>query len=92
MHDMVSAALDEHWPVVDRYIDSVDRAFVQLVRDGQAEGVFGGMEAEQAGRLMHGTCVLFTHPTLVQQCLDTEDLPTLAAGMAEFCLRALRRD
>jgi AcrR family transcriptional regulator len=92
MHDMVAAAIDEHWPVVERYVDSIDEAFVALVRDGIAEGVFGGLAPEQAGRLMHCASVLFTHPTLVQQCQDTEDLPALALGMAEFCLRALRKD
>ncbi len=92
MHDMVAAAIDEHWPVCDRYVHGIEEAFIQLVQDGQAAGVFGGMDAEQAGRLMHGTCVLFTHPTLVQQCQDTKDLPALAQGMAEFCLRALRPD
>lgn len=92
MHDMVAAALDEHWGVVDRYIQAIDEAFVHVVRAGQAAGVFGGMEPEVAGKLMHGTCALFIHPTLVQQCQDTKDLPALAEGMAEFCLRALRPD
>jgi AcrR family transcriptional regulator len=92
MHDMVAAALEEHWSVCDRYVEHLDEAFVQLVRDGQATGEFGGLPAEQAGSLMHSTCALFTHPTLVQQCIDKEDLPALAQGMAEFCLRALRPD
>lgn len=92
MHDMVAAALEEHWPVCDRYVQSIDDAFVQLVRDGQAEGVFGGMAPEDAGRMMHLATAMFTHPTMVQQCQDTKDLPALARGMAEFCLRALRPD
>jgi AcrR family transcriptional regulator len=92
MHDMVAVALEEHWPVCDRYVQAIDEAFVHVVRAGQAAGAFGGMEPETAGRLMHGACVLFTHPTMVQQCQDAKDLPTLAQGMAEFCLRALRPD
>jgi len=92
MHDMVAAAIEEHWSVVERYVHSIDEAFVQIVRDGQAAGEFGGMDPEQAGRLMHCSCAMFTHPTLVQQCLDTKDLPEIATGMAEFCLRALRPD
>ncbi len=92
LHDMVATALEEHWPAVDRYIQSIDDAFVQIVRDGFATGDFGGMDPEQAAKMVHGTCVLFTHPTMVQQCQDAKDLPAVAQGMAEFCLRALRPD
>lgn len=92
MHEMVAVALEENWPVCERYVQSMQEAFARLVRDGQAEGAFGGMDPEQAGQLVHGTCVLFSHPMLVQQCQDTKDLPAVAAAMAEFCLRALRPD
>jgi hypothetical protein len=92
MHDMVATAIEEHWPAVDRYVQSIDEAFTQIVRDGFATGAFGGMDPEHAGKMVHGTCVLFSHPTLVQQCQDTKDLPALAGDMAEFCLRALRPD
>jgi AcrR family transcriptional regulator len=92
MHDMVATALEEHWPVCDRYVQAIDDALIHIIRAGFSEGLFGGLDPEQAGKLVHGTCALFTHPTLVQQCQDTKDLPALAQGMAEFCLRALRPD
>jgi hypothetical protein len=38
---------------------------------------------------VHATTVHFCHPTLIEQCVD-EDLPAMAAGMAELVLRALR--
>jgi AcrR family transcriptional regulator len=90
MHDMVAAALEEHWPVIKQHINAIDSAFAHVVREGQAAGVFAPIDPDQAGRLLHGTCPLFTHPTLVQQCRETENLAELAQGMAEFCLRALR--
>lgn len=92
MHDMVAAALEEHWPVIDAHIRAIDTAFRHIVMDGQAQGLFGRLDPEQAGKLLHATCPLFTHPTLVQQCAATKDLPQLAQAMAEFCLRALRPD
>jgi len=92
MHDMVAVALAEHWPAVQRYIEAIESAFLHIVDDGFADGAFGGMAPEHAAKMVHATCVLFTHPTLVQQCQDTKDLPALAQGMAEFCLRALRPD
>jgi AcrR family transcriptional regulator len=92
MHDMVAAALEEHWPVIDEHIHAIDSAFRHIIMDGQAQGAFDAMDPDQAGRLLHATCPLFTHPTLVQQCAETKNLPGLAEAMAEFCLRALRPD
>jgi AcrR family transcriptional regulator len=90
MHEMVAVALEEHWPMCDRYVQSIDSALIRIIRDGQADGVFSDMDAEQAGHLVHATTAMFSHPTLVEQCQDTKDLPALAQCMAEFCLRALR--
>jgi AcrR family transcriptional regulator len=92
MHDMVRAAMDEHWGVVERYKTSTEQAFLKIIRDGTAAGVFGGMPPEVASRMVHASCVVFVHPALVEQCQDTEDLGAMADGMAEFCLRALRPD
>jgi AcrR family transcriptional regulator len=92
MHDIVRVAMDEHWPVVEEHVHLIEEAIAHIVRDGQAAGLFGGLDPEQAGRMIHCSAVLFSHTTLVQQCLDTKDLPGIAAGMAEFCLRALRPD
>ena len=55
----------------------------------QAAGwrLFG--ESDATARLLHVAMIGFTHPTLIEQCMD-DDLPSLATAMAEFCLRALR--
>jgi AcrR family transcriptional regulator len=92
MHDMVTAALEEHWPTIERHIAAIDECFAAVIADGQAQGIFAAIDPVQTGRMLHATCPLFTHPTLVQQCTATEDLASLAARMAEFCLRALRPD
>jgi len=90
MHDMVSAAMQEHWTIVDAYIHDIDTAIRHVVMDGQASGVFDRtLDPHQFAHLIHGTTVNFCHPTLIEQCV-AEDLPALAAGMAELVLRALR--
>jgi AcrR family transcriptional regulator len=90
LHDMVNAAMDEHWPVIETFIRSLDTALRHIVMDGQAAGEFAPMDPDLTGRLLHATMAGFTHPTLVQQCIE-DDLPAMAAAMAEFCLCALRR-
>lgn len=90
MHDMVAAALEEHWDVVHAHIEALDAALAKLVRDGQEAGEFAPLDPRDTGRLLHATTACFTHPTLVEQCLDDKDLPMMAAAMADFVLRALR--
>lgn len=91
MHDMVAAAMDEHWSVIRRHIDNVDEALCRIVMDGIATGAFAAADPARTAKLMHGAMVAFIHPTLVQQCLD-QDLPAMASDMAELMLRALRPD
>ncbi len=93
MHDMVAAALQEEWPTVEAHIGTVDAAFRHIVAEGQAQGVFAALDPDQTARFLHGSCVLFTHPMLVEKCCrHGEDMAALAERMAEFCLRALRPD
>ena len=90
MHDMVGAAMQEHWGVVDAYIQGIDAALRHVLVEGQATGIFDpALNPEPFAKLMHSATVHFCHPTLIEQCID-EDLPALAAGMAELVLRALR--
>lgn len=90
MHDMVGAAMQEHWGVVDAYIHDIDTAIRHVVMDGQATGVFDkALDPHAFSHLIHAATVHFCHPTLIEQCVG-EDLPAMAAGMAELVLRALR--
>ncbi len=91
MFEMVAAAMDEHWGVIQDHVRSIDTALRHIVMDGQAEGCFARLDAEATGRLIHATMIGFCHPVVVRQCMD-DDLPAMAAHMAEFCLRALRPD
>jgi AcrR family transcriptional regulator len=90
MHDMVAAAMDEHWGVIRSHVASLDKALRHIVMDGIAAGDFAAADPERTGVLLHRTMVVFCHPTLVQQCID-DDLPAMADEMAGFVLRALRR-
>lgn len=93
MHDMVAAALEENWPTVEQHINTIDDAFRHIVTEGQAQGVFAPVDPQSAARFLHGNCVLFTHPMLVEKCVRKgDDMPALTELMAEFCLRALRPD
>jgi AcrR family transcriptional regulator len=90
MHDMVGAAMAENWEAIDHFIRDIDTALRHIVMDGQVSGLFDrSLDADATGRLIHAAMLGFCHPTIIEQCAD-DDLPALAAGMAEFALRALR--
>jgi AcrR family transcriptional regulator len=90
MHDMVAAAMDEHWPVIQQHIETVEGAIRHIVMDGQANGSFARLDPQSTAKLIHASMVCFIHPQLVQQCKEIEVLPAQAEGMAELMLRALR--
>ncbi|MBN9509686.1 MAG: TetR family transcriptional regulator [Alphaproteobacteria bacterium] len=93
MHDMVAAALEESWPIVEEHIRTIDTAFRHIVMDGQTAGIFARLDPDETARLLHGSCVIFTHPLLVEKCFRKgEDTALLAGKLADFCLRALRPD
>jgi AcrR family transcriptional regulator len=90
MHDMVAVAMEEHWDVIEVFIEQFDQVLGQLVADGQALGEFAAeLDPVATGHLIHASILVFAHPTLVQEC-GGEKLEETAAGMAEFVLRALR--
>jgi AcrR family transcriptional regulator len=89
MHDMVAAAMDEHWSVIRRHIDTIDAALRHILMDGIGTGEFADPDPDRTCKLLHAAMAAFVHPTLVQQCLD-DDLPSMANQMADLMVRALR--
>lgn len=92
MHDMVAAAIQEHWGIIENHIRAIDTAFRHVIMDGQAAGTFARLDPDETSRLLHASCLMFTHPIVVSEKSERDDLPAMAGRMAEFCLRALRPD
>ena len=92
MHDMVAAALEQRWPVIDAYIEQIAKALRHIIMDGQAEGRFARSDPEATAQLVHMTMLGFSHPRVLAECSVPDDLPAQTAALAEFVLRALRRN
>jgi AcrR family transcriptional regulator len=88
LHDMVEAALDEHWPAIDAHIDRLDALIESIIAAGMETGEFAKGDPRLAARLIHTACIRFCHPRLMVECADRPE-PT-SAQMVEFCLAALR--
>jgi AcrR family transcriptional regulator len=88
LHEMVEAALDQHWPAIDRHIDCLNDIFARVVASGMESGEFAGGDPAIAAKLVHAACIRFCHPRLMVECADRPE-PT-SAQMVDFCLAALR--
>ena len=91
MHDMVAAALEEHWGVIEEFIQEFEKALRHIILDGQADGRFERTDPNRTARLVHKTMLGFVHPQVISECGMPDDLAAVAAEMADFVLRALKR-
>ena len=94
MHDMVTAAMSEHWGVIERFIRNVQGAIRHVLMDGMAAGDFAALDAEQTARTIKQAVLAFNHPVLVEECVSRlmteEEMAAQAEQMTAFILRALR--
>jgi AcrR family transcriptional regulator len=88
LHDMVEAALNEHWPIVDEHIERIGAAMGRIIAEGMESGEFAPGDPALAATLVHTACVRFCHPRLMVECAD-ECSPTIDE-MVNFCLAALK--
>jgi AcrR family transcriptional regulator len=88
MHDMVEAAIDEHWPTIDQHIDRMDAIIQTVVASGMESGEFARGDARLAAKLVHASLIRFFHPRMMVEHAGRAE-PT-SAQMVEFCLAALR--
>jgi AcrR family transcriptional regulator len=88
LHDMVEAALDEHWTAIDAHIDRIDALFEAIIASGMESGEFGPGDPRLLSKLVHTACIRFCHPRLMVECADRPE-PT-SREMVDFCLAALR--
>ncbi|WP_165982191.1 TetR/AcrR family transcriptional regulator [Dankookia rubra] len=95
LHDMVSAAMDEHWNVIERHLAEVQAAIARILADGMAAGEFDSCDPVKEAQTILHTMVPWNHPALVASCIarkgqTVEELRAQVADMTEFVLRALR--
>lgn len=94
LHDMVTAAMAEHWGVIERFLQAILGAIRHVVMDGIASGEFGAVEPHQTASAIKQAIMCFNHPALVSECmlqgLTEAELGDQAERMTGFVLRALR--
>jgi AcrR family transcriptional regulator len=88
LHDMVEAAIAEHWPIIAEHIAHIDAALERVIAAGMESGELPPGDAQLAARLVHTACIRYCHPRLQVECADQPG-PS-REEMVAFCLGALR--
>lgn len=94
LHDMVTAAMAEHWGVVERFIHACTTAIRHILMDGIAAGDFAATDAEAMAKTIKQATLAFMHPVMIAECVgrDTseEELAADLEGLIALVLRGLR--
>jgi AcrR family transcriptional regulator len=94
LHDMVTAAMSEHWGVIERFIHACTTAIRHVLMDGMATGAFARLDPEATARSVKLAVMTFVHPVIIAECVgraETEErLAEDLEGVIALLLRGLR--
>lgn len=69
MHDMVTAAMSEHWGVVAAFIGRIEGALGRVLADGAARGEFAALDPAATARMIKQATLCWMHPVLIAESL-----------------------
>lgn len=75
LHDMVTAAMTEHWGAIERFIASLLGIWTRLLAEGMARGEFRPTDPARAAYLLKQCTMLWSHPLLIADCLGRNAEP-----------------
>jgi AcrR family transcriptional regulator len=91
LHDMVTAAMAEHWGVIERFIAAVEDAYARVLRDGVAEGTFGPLDPAATARTVKLISLPFVHPVMIAECISRAETEERMAADLEATLELVVR-
>lgn len=90
MHDLIVAAIQENWPIIQAHIERMLMILEAIIREGADAGEFAVEDAGEAARAVRSAFVPFFHPVLIEHCVVHGD-DSGASMRAQICfiLKAL---
>src|SRR5690242_5599812 len=90
MHDLIVAAIQENWPIIQAHIERMLMILEAIIREGADAGEFDVEDAAEAARAVRSAFVPFFHPVLIEHCVvHGEDTGTSMRAQIWFILKAL---
>lgn len=94
LHDMVTAAMAEHWGVVEEFIHAITTAIRHVLMDGMADGSFARLDPDATAKTVKQASLAFMHPVMIAECVGRiateEEMAADLEAMIGMLLRALR--
>ncbi|HEV7265453.1 MAG TPA: TetR/AcrR family transcriptional regulator [Falsiroseomonas sp.] len=94
LHDMVTAAMAEHWGVVERFIHATTTAVRHVLMDGMASGAFAKLDPETTAKAVKQAVMSFMHPVMICECVGRntpeEEMAAELDAIIALLLRGLR--
>lgn len=69
LHDMVTAAMTEHWAVIERFIEGLVGVWAKLLAEGMEKGEFRPRDPRQTAMTLKQCTMHWMHPGLIADCL-----------------------
>ncbi|WP_245283884.1 TetR/AcrR family transcriptional regulator [Bradyrhizobium sp. Cp5.3] len=90
MHDLIVAATQENWPIIQAHIKGMLMILEAIIRDGADAGEFDVEDAAEAARAVRSALVPFFHPVLIEhRVVNGEDAEAGLRDQIRFILKAL---
>jgi AcrR family transcriptional regulator len=90
VNELVLAAIEHSWETVRAHKNVMHNIAELILRDGIDAGEFDPVDPRETTELFMRSCVVFTHPLVLGQCLEEgQDLETEARASVRFLLRAI---
>lgn len=89
LHDMVEAAMNENWAIIQAHHEVVTDLIAAVIRDGIIAGEFAVQDSHEAALSFKQFHILVLHPSLIAQCADMSQEADVHR-LTRYALRALR--
>ncbi|MGD0635446.1 MAG: TetR family transcriptional regulator [Beijerinckiaceae bacterium] len=90
VHEMVTVAIEQHWPVIDRHLQRMTDILSRIIAEGMEDGEFTVTDPIKAAQCFKACVVSVCHPTVVAQCRSDPGNAT-PEELVDFVLKALKR-
>lgn len=89
LHDMVAAAMAEHWGVIERFVETVREVLATLLLEGMQAGHFRRRDPARTALTLNHCTLTWMHPLLIADCLSHGDSPEKLEGELEEAMDLL---
>ncbi|WP_206931135.1 TetR/AcrR family transcriptional regulator [Roseococcus thiosulfatophilus] len=76
LHDMVAAAMAEHWGVIERFVETVRTVLAGLLAEGMEAGHFRRRDPARTAVALNHCTMIWMHPLLIADCLSHGEAPS----------------